>query len=396
MSDRERRRAARVGGRRCSRGRGVRRSARRPGRWSLLDSTGSPRTPRGCASRGAAESRRLARAVRRGTEARTWPPGPPADWATADDVPGAPRDRAGAAALEPLLAGCRGLRWPLATALAAAAASFDGPAAMTSTRTLAGAAWAGRLRDADRDAVPAAVGACARLDSPRHCGADLAARWTSRLLYDGDRRALRDRLQRRRRAARRAPTTTCSPPRRAWPASSRSPRATCRRALVPARPRADAGAGGAALISWSGTMFEYLMPLLVMRAYPRHAARRDLPRPSSRARSSTAGSAACPGASRSRPTTRVDPAELPVPGVRRARPGAEARPGRDLVVAPYATSWRCSSTPTAASPTCARSSDGAPTGATASTRRSTTRPTRLPRGARARGASARTWRTTRA
>ena len=46
--------------------------------------------------------------------------------------------------------------------------------------------------------------------------------------------ALLDRLppRRRRRAgpARRAPTTTCSPPRRAWPASSPSPRATCRRA----------------------------------------------------------------------------------------------------------------------------------------------------------------------
>ena len=34
--------------------------------------------------------------------------------------------------------------------------------------------------------------------------------------------------------------------------------------------------GGRALISWTGTMFEYLMPLLVMRNYPEHAARRNL------------------------------------------------------------------------------------------------------------------------
>ena len=39
-----------------------------------------------------------------------------------------------------------------------------------------------------------------------------------------------------------------------------------RKALVPAWPRRDAGCHGAALISWSGSMFEYLMPSLVMRA----------------------------------------------------------------------------------------------------------------------------------
>jgi cyclic beta-1,2-glucan synthetase len=61
--------------------------------------------------------------------------------------------------------------------------------------------------------------------------------------------------------------TTCWPPRRGWRASSRSPRATS-----PARHwfrlgRAVTPVGnGAALISWSGSMFEYLMPSLVMRA----------------------------------------------------------------------------------------------------------------------------------
>ena len=61
--------------------------------------------------------------------------------------------------------------------------------------------------------------------------------------------------------------TTCSPPKRGSRASSRSPRATCRRgtgsgSAAPSRRSAH----GAALISWSGSMFEYLMPSLVMRA----------------------------------------------------------------------------------------------------------------------------------
>ena len=61
--------------------------------------------------------------------------------------------------------------------------------------------------------------------------------------------------------------------------------------------------GAPVLLSWSATLFEYLMPLLVMRSYPGHAARRVLPRWRSAARSTTARRAACPGGSRSRPTT---------------------------------------------------------------------------------------------
>ena len=76
-----------------------------------------------------------------------------------------------------------------------------------------------------------------------------------------------DRLsgQRRPRSIRTA--TICWPPRRGSPASSPSPRATS-----PARHWFRLGrsvtpvAHGAALISWSGSMFEYLMPSLVMRA----------------------------------------------------------------------------------------------------------------------------------
>ena len=75
-------------------------------------------------------------------------------------------------------------------------------------------------------------------------------------------------------------------------------------ALVPARPRGDAGRHGAALISWSGSMFEYLMPSLVMRA-PRGSLLEQTNRWSCGGRSTMAPSSACRGASRSRPTTRA-------------------------------------------------------------------------------------------
>ena len=50
-------------------------------------------------------------------------------------------------------------------------------------------------------------------------------------------------------------------------------------ALVPARPHADLRARrDATLVSWSGSMFEYLMPALVMRSFPSDRARPDLSR----------------------------------------------------------------------------------------------------------------------
>ncbi len=53
-----------------------------------------------------------------------------------------------------------------------------------------------------------------------------------------------------------------------WPASSRSPRATCRRATgSTSAGRWSAIDGVPTLVSWSATMFEYLMPLLLTRSF---------------------------------------------------------------------------------------------------------------------------------
>ncbi len=61
--------------------------------------------------------------------------------------------------------------------------------------------------------------------------------------------------------------------------------------------------GATTLLSWSGSMFEYLMPLLVMPTYENTLLDQTY-RASCAGRSTTAGSAACRGASRSRATTR--------------------------------------------------------------------------------------------
>ena len=85
-------------------------------------------------------------------------------------------------------------------------------------------------------------------------------------------------------------------------------------------------------------MFEYFMPLLVMRAYPGHAPRRDLPRRSPAADPVRRSSAGSPGASPSRRTTRRTSSgnyqyrAFGVPGL-----GLKRGLGDDLVVAPYAT-----------------------------------------------------------
>ena len=57
------------------------------------------------------------------------------------------------------------------------------------------------------------------------------------------------------------------------------------------------------LLSWSATMFEYLMPSLLMRSFPGTLLETTNEGVWSRVRSSTAGSGACRGASPSRPTT---------------------------------------------------------------------------------------------
>ena len=90
-----------------------------------------------------------------------------------------------------------------------------------------------------------------------------------RLPLRPDPQAVRHRLPVRLSARWIPRTTTCSPPRRAWPASWRSPRARCRWSTGSAWAAPSPSAGGdTALVSWSGSMFEYLMPALVMRSFP--------------------------------------------------------------------------------------------------------------------------------
>ena len=131
---------------------------------------------------------------------------------------------------------------------AVADADDGGPSSSAAARS----ARRARLRLRNGDGLPLPVrrrtGSCSPSGTSR-----AATRWTAR-------------------------TTTCSPPRRGWPASSPSPRTTCPvdhwfrlgRTLTHA-------AGETALVSWSGSMFEYLMPALVMRSFPFTAARPDLP-----------------------------------------------------------------------------------------------------------------------
>ena len=124
-------------------------------------------------------------------------------------------------------------------------------------------------------------------------------------------------------------TTTCSPRRRGSPASSRSRRASCRRRTGSRSGRLLTDAGGEpALLSWSGSMFEYLMPLLVMPTYEdtlldqtcRAAVERQIEYGRAARRAL--------GHLRVGLQHRRRAAQLPVPRVRRARPGPEARAGR--------------------------------------------------------------------
>ena len=108
-------------------------------------------------------------------------------------------------------------------------------------------------------------------------------------------------------------------------------------------------AGETALVSWSGSMFEYLMPALVMQSFPSHRARPDLPAARSGARSRTAPSAACPwGMSESAYNLRdrhltYQYRAFGVPDLALKR-GL----GRDLVIAPYASALAAMVEPSAA------------------------------------------------
>ena len=110
-------------------------------------------------------------------------------------------------------------------------------------------------------------------------------------------------------------------------------RASCRRSTGSRSGGCSRASGGApTLLSWSGSMFEYLMPLLVMPTYDGHAARRRPTTRPSRGRSSTAASAACRGASRSRATTRPTRSST-ISTARSACPGSGFKRGlaEDLV-----------------------------------------------------------------
>ena len=177
--------------------------------------------------------------------------------------------------------------------------------------------------------------------------------------------------------------TTSSPPRPAWPASSRSPRATSTpdhwfrlgRALTPV-------GRGSALISWSGSMFEYLMPALVMRAPARSLLDQTYRLVVARQMSYAAERRRALGhlrigLQRARPR-----ADLPVLELRRARPRPEAGPQRGSRRRPVrdragrddpARGRRPELRPARRRP--------APAGRTASARRSTTRRGGCPKGA---------------
>ena len=143
-----------------------------------------------------------------------------------------------------------------------------------------------------------------------------------------DARPARDRLQRRRAASTPA-TTTCWPPRRGWRASSPSrKRQVAAGALVRARPAArDAATASAVLLSWSGSMFEYLMPCWSCpptrtRCSTRPARRGRAPDPVRPQRGVPWGiSESGYNADRRR-------LQLPVPRLRRARSRPQARAGR--------------------------------------------------------------------
>jgi cyclic beta-1,2-glucan synthetase len=153
---------------------------------------------------------------------------------------------------------------------------------------------------------------------------------------------------------------------------------------------------GAALISWSGSMFEYLMPSLVMRApagslleqTSRLVVRRQI----------------AYGAAHERPVGRLGirvqrarPGDdLPVLELRRARPRTQARPGENLVIAPYATGLAAMVDPEAAARQFRGTGGGGALGRHGFYEALDYTRSRLQDGASAWPSCARTWRITRA
>ena len=124
-------------------------------------------------------------------------------------------------------------------------------------------------------------------------------------------------------------TTTCSRPKRGWPASSPSPRATCpKRTGSTSAGRSRASAARRCCSRGARTLFEYLMPLLVMRTYPNtlldESCRLGRPAPDGLRR----GARRALGHLGVRLQPRRSARHLSVQGVRHPRARLEARPGR--------------------------------------------------------------------
>ena len=148
--------------------------------------------------------------------------------------------------------------------------------------------------------------------------------------------------------------TICSPPRRGWPAFSRSPRATFRHAT---------GSGSAALSRRSERRGADLLVGIDVRVPDavagdaragRQPARADQPAdraPADRVRADARRSVGHLGVRLQRPRPGV---HLPVFELRRSRPRPEARPRRNTVIAPYATALAAMVDPQAAARNFAR------------------------------------------
>ena len=151
--------------------------------------------------------------------------------------------------------------------------------------------------------------------------------------------------------------------------------------LVPARPAGHAVGNGAALISWSGSMFEYLMPSLVMRA-PAGSLLEQTSRLIVQRQIELRRALGMPwGISESAYNARdleltYQYSNFGVPGL-----GLKRGLSEDVVVAPYATALAAMVDPAGRRANFARlAALGARRAATASTRPSTSRAVALPEG----------------
>jgi cyclic beta-1,2-glucan synthetase len=243
---------------------------------------------------------------------------------------------------------------------------------------------------ADRDQTLSAPCRC-RAAGPR----SRDRRWSSASCSTGTRSCCR--------SAFRSPPTgwipaamTFSPPRRGWRACSPSPRAMSRPATGSAwaaRPR-PMGAGSA-LISWSGSMFEYLMPSLVMRAPAGSVLAETNRRIVARQQAHGAALGIPWGISESAYNARdlemtYQYSNFGVPGLGLKRGLSENR-----VIAPYATGLAAMVAPAAALRNFARLAALGPRGGSASTRRWISPPRACPRGRTAPSCAA-SWRIIRA